>query len=159
VLGREIDPRRRLERLDANQVAVVALATEVERHVELVLAAPEQGPQLEVVEPQLLGELPPQRHLVGLARVHSAAGRRPRERRELEVDEQDSIARIEHEGAHAPSPRLQAEAFASARNQRRRSFHATAAFAGDVEGRTKSRVSASRRSCSPSSGRSLNTPR
>jgi hypothetical protein len=48
---------------------------------------------------------------------------------------------------------------ASSRNHCSRSAHGTAAFAGDVDGRTKSCVSASRRSRTPSSGRSLNAPR
>ena len=47
----------------------------------------------------------------------------------------------------------------SARNHRSRSSHGTAAFAGEVEGRTKSRVSPRHRSCGPSSGRSLKAPR
>ena len=43
----------------------------------------------------------------------------------------------------------------SARNQCSRSAYGTAAFAGDVDGRTKSAVAPSVRSCGPSSGRSL----
>src|SRR5262249_57500651 len=48
---------------------------------------------------------------------------------------------------------------ASAWNQRRRSAYGTAAFAGDVEGRTKRPVSASVRGWTPRSGRSPNAPR
>ena len=49
---------------------------------------------------------------------------------------------------------------ASSSNQRSRSAHGTAAFAGEVDGNTKSRVCGpSVRSCSPSCGRSLNAPR
>ncbi len=49
---------------------------------------------------------------------------------------------------------------ASSSNQRSRSAHGTAAFAGEVEGSTKSRVCGpSVRSWTPSSGRSLNDPR
>src|SRR5579871_6360141 len=44
-------------------------------------------------------------------------------------------------------------------NHRSLSFHGTAAFAGDVDGRTNRRVSPSIRSCRPSAGRSLNVPR
>ena len=48
---------------------------------------------------------------------------------------------------------------ASSRNQRSRSSHGTAAFAGEVEGRTKSFVSPKVPSCRPSSGRVPNAPR
>jgi hypothetical protein len=59
VLGREVEPRRQLEGLDADQVAVLALAAKAERRVELVLPVPEQRAELEVVKPELLRELAP----------------------------------------------------------------------------------------------------
>ena len=57
---------------------------------------------------------------------------------------------------HEPLVRLSSSR--SARNQRSRSSQGTAAFAGDVEGSTYSRVSPRRRSWRPSSGRSRYVP-
>ena len=58
-----------------------------------------------------------------------------------------------------PRPSRPGTSSRSARNQRRRSSHGTAAFAGDVDGSTKRSVSASRSSWSPCAGRPPNGPR
>ena len=86
---------------------------------------------------------------VVLALLHAAPRRRPdRSIGVVEADERDPLVGVEDErpdtGAepHATSER-------SARNQASRSSHSTAAFAGEVDGRTKSSDSPSRRSWSP----------
>ena len=77
--------------------------------------------------------------------------------RELEADEQDPVVRVEHDRPSGlPEPHSDSR---NARNQRSRSAHGTAAFAGEVEGSTQSAVSPRRRSCAPSSARSPNAPR
>src|SRR5581483_92770 len=58
-LHREVQSRLRLERIDPHQVAPLALAPKPRRHVEVVLTRPQQRPELELVEPHLLCQLPP----------------------------------------------------------------------------------------------------
>ena len=105
---------------------------------------PDQRTEREDLEPHLLGKLPTDGVLVGLSRVHAAAGSRPADpARELEAHEQHAVALVEDERPHRiAEPRFIHPARSRrARNQRSRSFHETAAFAGDVDGRTKSSVS------------------
>ena len=64
----------------------------------------------------------------------------------LGVEQDHARGSADAERAHGTSSR-------SARNQRSRSSHGTAAFAGDVDGSTKSSVSPNRPSCSPCGGR------
>ena len=68
-------------------------------------------------------------------------------------------AGLDHARGAADAERAHGASSRSARNQRSRSSHGTAAFAGDVEGSTKSSVPPSRRSCSPCGGRPPNGPR
>ena len=121
------------------------------------------GPSSDHVQPRLLPELTAGGVLVGLAGLEPAADRGPdaASADTLEPHEKDALVHVDHDHArrlanpharHAVSSR-------SARNQRSRSSQGTAAFAGDVEGRTKRSVSPSRRSWSPCSGRPPNGPR
>src|SRR4051794_18257728 len=105
VLRGQVEPRRRLERLDADEVAALALpAVLAPGEVELVLAAPEQRADLEVVQAELLCKLAPEGVPVALARIDAAAGRRPRERLEVVLDEEHAVGRVENErpGGLAP---------------------------------------------------------
>ena len=120
-------------------------------------------PDLDLDEPDLLRELAPDRLLGALALLDPAARRRPERLPvgKLEAHEQDAVVRVEHDRAGGRAdPELahasRAHELAQARNQRNRSSHGTAAFAGDVDGSTKSAVSPRRRSCRPCSGRSRN---
>jgi hypothetical protein len=126
-----------------------------------VLAVPEQRAELELVQAHFLGQLPSEGLDVALPGVDAPSRWGPRKGREVELDEQDAVFRVEDERAHAVAPRShpRSTASASARNQPSRSSHETAAFAGDVDGTTKSRVSSSRRAWMPSSGRSPKVPR
>ena len=75
------------------------------------------------------------------------------------LDEQDALVGVDDERAHGlAAARARATRF-SALNQRSRSSYGTAAFAGDVDGSTKSAVEPIVRNCGPSSGRSLKRPR
>ena len=117
----------------------------------------QSGARPEIVEAELLGQLAPERVLVR-SPGHPAAGRRPRYGGNEIAHERDTSAGRQR-GPDAVAPRLHGTSRRSARNQRNRSAYGTAAFAGDVDGSTKSNVSPSRRSCSPCSGRSRNGPR
>lgn len=79
---------------------------------------------------------------------------------EVEAREEDAIVLVEHDRARGRAkPKLAHELRSrSARNQRRRSSHGTAAFAGEVDGSTKSAVSYSLGSCNPCSTRPPKTP-
>ena len=80
--------------------------------------------------------------------------------REVEAHEQRAVV-IGEDDRPRGGPQARAVIRAksrSARNQRSRSSHGTAALAGEVDGSTKSAVSPSRRSWSPCSGRSPKTP-
>ena len=71
----------------------------------------------------------------------------------MAVPEQDRAAlAIDDERADTEAPGSPVDRPASSWNQRSRSAHGTAAFAGDVDGSTKSCVAPSVRSCRPSSG-------
>ena len=80
--------------------------------------------------------------------------------RVLEAHQQHALARRRRRARAPPSRGTGSSQSWSARNQRSRSAYGTAAFAGEVDGRTKSAVVAERRAvCGPSSGRSPKTPR
>ena len=96
---------------------------------------------------------PARRHPRRLSRPRPRRGRRTASARRDPRRPAGSRAR-----PRAPSGRSRDE-LASARNQRSRSSHGTAAFAGDVDGRTKRSVSPSRRSWRPCAGRPPNGPR
>ena len=104
-------------------------------------------------------QLAPERGPVRFSGILAAAGRRPRERREVEMDEERAPGRVDDEAADSVAPGLHGTSTRSARNQCSRSAYGTAAFAGEVDGSTNSIVSPSRRSCSPWSARSRNAPR
>ena len=120
---------------------------------------PDPGAEVDHLEPCLLAQLARERMLVRLAGLEPATRSRPDgPRREVEPDEQDPVGRVQDDrpcGLAKPHRRKSRNAW----NQRSRSAQGTAAFAGEVEGSTKSAVSPRRRSCSPSSGRSPNAPR
>ena len=149
-----------LESLGSHEVAPLALAAEAPGIDVPVVSRPEERAELEGVQADLLAELAGQGLGVALARVDAAARRRPPgAHRVLEAHEEDPIGGIEHQRADSGPLRQPRTRAASSKNQSTRSNHGTAAFAGDVEGSTKSRVSPSVRSWTPSSGRSLNAPR
>src|SRR5207248_182781 len=73
---------------------------------ERALVRPDVRAELEVVETELLAELAPQRRLILLALLDSAARRPPPrlERHRVSVlHEQDAIPRVEQDGAHGAS--------------------------------------------------------
>ena len=155
----------------------VPLATDERDDVK---ACPDDRPDLGCGEPRLLLELAPDRILGALTRLDAASRRRPeRSPGKLEADEQDAVVRVDDDrtGSGTDAELGQAGSLSheegrgldlsqcravlsprNSRNQRSLSAQGTAAFAGEVEGRTKSRVSPRRRSCSPCSGRSRNVP-
>src|SRR5688572_13675165 len=134
-LGAQLVRRQRrcdLEPWHANHVVALGLAIPAtDRHDVRPDpdAASDRGAELQA---ELLTELASEGRCVVLTLLEAASGRRPhRAIRELEAHEHDPVGRVEHERAdrsaepHATSSR-------SARNQRRRSSHDTAAFAGAV---------------------------
>ena len=96
----------------------------------------------------------------GLWRVHGARPRAGGEPGTTAVAQVGAVL-IAGPAAHRSARRTARQSidFRSLRNQRSRSTYGTAAFAGEVEGRTNSRVSPRLRDCSPSSGLSPNVPR
>ena len=147
---------------DANEVVALALAVPApacERH--LVCPRPDERAELELLEAGLLPELAAHGLLVGLPLVDASSGRQPhRVLRALEAHEQDPVVGIEDDGARgaADPPLRHRRALRSARNQRSRSSHGTAALAGEVDGSTKSAVPSIVRSWSPSSGATAERP-
>src|SRR6476646_7391556 len=88
------------------------------------------------VETQLLAELAPERRGVVLAFLGASAGCSPEAPRgELEADEDDPLVRVDDERPDA-GPEPHGTSSRRARNHRSRSSQETAAFAGDVDGRT-----------------------
>ena len=121
---------------------------------EAVLPLPDARADRGVAEPGLLGQLAPKRRLLVLAGLERAAGGRPERaparRRERRAGAHGRRRRARGRGRRAASGGSSSRRSSS--NQCSRSAYGTAAFAGDVDGRTKSSVSTSRRSCSPSVG-------
>ena len=102
---------------------------------------PDPGAEIDHFEPCFFAQLAGERLLVRLAWLEPAAGRRPdTPRGEVEPDEQDPVGRVQDDGPCGlaqPHRRKSRNAW----NQRNRSDQGTAAFAGEVEGSTKSAVS------------------
>src|SRR5207253_482864 len=134
----EVEPGPRLERGDAHEVDALALAAVALRVRPFVRACPDARPDRRVVEAELLGELAAQRVLVCFTWVDPAARARPDAVAEMHQD--GAAVGVENERADAAPPRPQRTSARSAANQRRRSSHGTAAFAGEVDGSTKRRV-------------------
>ena len=121
------------------------------------------GPSWATSSPALFPELTAGGVLVGLAGLEPAADRGPdgASADTLELPEKNALVHVDHDHAHrlANAHAGHSVSSRSARNQRSRSSQGTAAFAGDVDGRTNRRVSPSRRSWSPCPGRPPNGPR
>ena len=139
VLRGEVDRRRRLVLVDAHEVDPLALAVDPAVPREGVIPRPDLGPELELDEPGLLGELAADRLL---------GGSRPRRRRRRESPTSvwpvvsrncTSSVRSWRSSTSARAARRSTGSSQSwsARNQRSRSAYGTAAFAGDVDGSTK----------------------
>ena len=151
-------------RHDADEVDALALpqparADDANRRDEL--ARPEAAARAEVDEPRLLAR----------ARGVTPLGRSPRRRRRRRASPRSvdpkSANRMSRTRSRSSTRSARtagrgsgsSSSHSSARNQRSRSAYGTAAFAGDVDGSTKSPSSPSVRSCGPSSGRSRKAPR
>ena len=163
--GLELLPRvpgRRLERRRANEEVPLPLAVEVDAAGEQMLARPDTRSQLDVVEPSLFDKLATCSVLVRspgssppptVAQTVRPSGTRNARADTVELVEQDDARGLANaQTGHETSSR-------SARNQRSRSSQGTAAFAGDVDGRTKRSASPSRGSWSPCCGLPPNGPR
>lgn len=147
-LGAELIPtesRYRFERLSADKVVALGLAVPApagERHV--VGPRPHERAEVKALEPSLLEELAPQSMLIGLPILDPAPGGRPDDSiAEIETDEENPVRLIDDDGARRTAEAQLTHVVRScrSRNQRRRSSQGTAAFAGDVDGSTKSAAS------------------
>ncbi len=115
-------------------------------------ACPDHGAEFELTESRFFEELATDRLLVGLVVLDPTPRGRPDEPiAKVEADEESAIFFVDDDRAGCRTkPKLTHDTSCrSARNHRRRSSHGTAAFAGDVDGSTKSAVSSNVSSCGP----------
>ena len=108
-------------------------------HGKRALVRPDERAGVELLQPELLAQLTPQRRLVVLPGLDAAARRSPprgMRHRVLVLDEHDALVGVDEQRAHGfPLHRL--EPLASAHGTScRRSSYGTAAFAGEVDGST-----------------------
>ena len=158
LLGRETRADR--ERAAPDQVVPLRLAVEAAAHREDVRPHPDAPPEgLDELQTELLAELARERRGVVLALLHPAPGRRPdRTIGVVEADERDPLVGVEDERPDAGTePHATSER--SARNHASRSSQGTAAFAGEVDGRTNRSVSPRLASWRPCCGRPPKGPR
>ena len=159
-LGAQVQLGFRLERRDADEVQPRDPRSEARLLDSPMPPLGEQRAGREPAQTALLAELASKRLGVVLSLLPTAARRNPPRAVGVPVPEQEDAAVVVESSARiavrSGSPLSRP---ASSRNQRRRSSQGTAAFAGEVEGRTKSFVSPSCSGCNPSSGRRPKAPR
>src|SRR5262249_60281788 len=120
-----------VERRGADGVVALGLPGEG-RKLKQGRPPPDEGPELEALGAGPLEQLPPQGMLVRLGLLDAAARRRPDDAAVavVEAHEQHAVVGVEHECAYTLTQTWFAHPTRSwsARNQRSRSSHATAAF-------------------------------
>jgi len=147
VLDAEVERGLRLVLGNSNEEEPLPLVDRPRGPFERVVARPDPRAERHVEQAELLTQLTPHGVLVSLAWGEAAARRRPMDAagaRLDELDEHDAVGVVEDDGACRLAHRRHRSS-RSARNQRRRSEYGTAAFAGDVDGRTKRAASPSAR--------------